>query len=47
MIWLLLLLLFLLLAGAAIFGYPLFCMLRRFWGWGRLWGYWRFWSGPS
>lgn len=28
-------------AAAVVFGYPLFCLLRRFWGWGRLW------RGPS
>ena len=23
-------------AGGVVFGYPLFCMLKRFWGWRRL-----------
>ena len=34
-------LLFILFGGGVVFGYPLFCLLRRFWGWGRLW------RGPS
>lgn len=27
----------LILLAAVFFGWPLFCMLKRFWGWRRLW----------
>lgn len=32
---------FAVLGALALFGYPLYCLLRRYWAWGRLW------RGPS
>ena len=34
--WIIFAVLCVVLAAVVLFGYPLFCLLRRFWGWRRL-----------